>query len=68
MEMRRWSKPPGRGGHPHVSFRQGIYRVQMSLVDDEGCESIDLTNYMVHVSNEPVWGIEPLQRTACTGR
>jgi PKD repeat protein len=51
----------------HTYEDPGIYRVQMSLVDDAGCESIDLTNYMVHVSNEPVWGIEPLQRTACTG-
>lgn len=51
----------------HTYDDPGIYRVQMSLVDDAGCESIDLTNYMVHVSNEPVWGIEPLQRTACTG-
>ena len=51
----------------HTYDEPGIYRVQMSLVDDEGCESIELTNYMVHVSNEPVWGIEPLQRTACTG-
>ena len=51
----------------HTYSEPGIYRVQMSLVDDAGCESIDLTNYMVHVSNEPAWGIEPLDRTACTG-
>ena len=51
----------------HAYSEPGIYRVQMSLVDDAGCESIDLTNYMVHVSNEPAWGIEPLDRTACTG-
>ena len=55
------------GVNSHTYVNPGIYRVQMSLVDDAGCESIDLTNYMVHVSNEPVWGIEPLQRTACTG-
>ena len=51
----------------HTYTESGIYRVQMDLADDAGCESIALTNYMVHVSNEPIWDIEPLGRTACTG-
>ena len=51
----------------HVYEDAGIYRVQMSVLDDEGCESIELTNYMVHVSNEPEWGISPLELDVCTG-
>ncbi len=51
----------------HVFEEPGIYRVQMSVVDEEGCESIELTNYMVHVSNDPQWNMEPLEFDACTG-
>ena len=51
----------------HVFEDPGIYRVQMSVMDEEGCESIELTNYMVHVSNEPVWNMAPLDLEVCTG-
>lgn len=51
----------------HTFDDPGIVRVQMSLVDSEGCESIELTNYIVHVSNEPIWDLDPTSRTACTG-
>ena len=51
-EMVLWTKPPLEGGLWHILNQAFI--VCDSLVDDAGCESIDLTNYMVHVSNEPV--------------
>ena len=51
----------------HAFEDPGIYRVQMSVMDEEGCESIELTNYMVHVSNEPVWNMAPLDLEVCTG-
>ena len=40
--------------------------MQLSLVDEIGCESVQLTNYLVYVSNDPVWTMNPL-RVACTG-
>ena len=50
----------------HTFEDPGIYRVQMSVMDEEGCESIELTNYMVQVSNEPVWNMAP-DLEVCTG-
>ena len=41
--------------------------MQLSLVDEIGCESVQLTNYLVYVSNDPVWTMEPLSQVACTG-
>jgi len=44
----------------------GIQLVQLSLVDAEGCESVQPTNYFVYISTEPEWNtfVEP---SACTG-
>ena len=52
----------------HVYDEPGIHRMQMSLIDAIGCESVQLTNYLVYVSNDPVWTMEPLSLTACTGQ
>ena len=41
--------------------------MQMSLIDEIGCESVQLTNYLVYVSNDPIWSIDPLSLNACTG-
>ena len=51
----------------HVYDEPGIYRMQMSLIDAIGCESVQLTNYLVYVSNDPLWTMDPLSLTACTG-
>lgn len=51
----------------HVYDEPGIHRMQMSLIDAIGCESVQLTNYLVYVSNDPVWTMDPLSLTACTG-
>ena len=52
----------------HVYDEPGIHRMQMSLIDAIGCESVQLTNYLVYVSNDPVWTMDPLSLTACTGQ
>ena len=44
----------------------GIELVQLSLVDEGGCESIQPTNYYVYISTEPNWNTA-VQETACTG-
>ena len=44
----------------------GIELVQLSLVDEFGCESIQPTNYFVYVSTDPVWN-SIVEETACTG-
>lgn len=44
----------------------GIELVQLSLVDESGCESIQPTNYYVYISTEPNWNTV-VQETACTG-
>ena len=51
----------------HVYDEPGIHRMQMSLIDAIGCESVQLTNYLVYVSNDPLWTMDPLSLTACTG-
>lgn len=51
----------------HVYDDPGIHRMQLSLVDEIGCESVQLTNYLVYVSNDPVWTMAPLSQVACTG-
>ena len=51
----------------HVYNEPGIHRMQMSLIDEIGCESVQLTNYLVYVSNDPIWSIDPLSLNACTG-
>ena len=51
----------------HVYDEPGIHRMQMSLIDAIGCESVQLTNYLVYVSNNPLWTMDPLSLTACTG-
>ena len=51
----------------HVYDEPGIHRMQMSLIDEIGCESVQLTNYLVYVSNDPIWSIDPLSLNACTG-
>ena len=51
----------------HVYDEPGIHRMQLSLVDEIGCESVQLTNYLVYVSNDPVWTMNPLSQVACTG-
>lgn len=54
------------GWASHAYTEPGIYRLQMHVVDDQGCESIELTNYIVQVSTDPVWTIDPLNYTSCT--
>ena len=49
----------------HVYNDPGIYRVQLYLTDAEGCESLQLTNYIVQVSTDPVWSMT--SQTSCTG-
>ena len=44
----------------------GIELVQLSLVDNNGCESIQPTNYFVYISTEPDWSTNVVE-TACTG-
>lgn len=44
----------------------GIELVQLSLVDNNGCESIQPTNYFVYISTEPFWNTTVVE-TACTG-
>lgn len=44
----------------------GIELVQLSLVDNNGCESIQPTNYFVYISTEPTWNTSVVE-TACTG-
>ena len=51
----------------HVYDEPGIHRMQMSLNDEVGCQSVQLTNYLVYVSNDPVWTMDPLSLVACTG-
>ena len=51
----------------HVYDEPGIHRMQMSLIDAIGCESVQLTNYLVYVSNDPLWTMDPLSLSACTG-
>ena len=51
----------------HVYDEPGIHRMQMSLIDAIGCESVQLTNYLVYVSNDPLWTMDPLSLNACTG-
>jgi PKD repeat protein len=44
----------------------GIELVQLSLVDADGCESVQPTNYFVYISTEPEWNTTVVE-TACTG-
>lgn len=44
----------------------GIELVQLSLVDNNGCESIQPTNYFVYISTDAVWNTTVVE-TACTG-
>ena len=33
----------------------GIQLVQLSLIDVDGCQSVQPTNYYVYISTDPVW-------------
>ncbi len=50
----------------HVFDTPGIELVQLSLVDEIGCESIQPTNYFVYISTEPNWNTSVVP-SACTG-
>ena len=53
-------------GAEHEFVSPGIELVQLSLVDAEGCESIQPTNYFVYVSTDPIWNTTVVE-SACTG-
>ena len=54
------------GWASHAYTEPGIYRLQLHVIDDQDCESIELTNYIVQVSTDPEWTMDPLSYTTCT--